>query len=318
MSPANRALFQSQRQRLGLFAGALILVVATIGLLPGPLRGLAQPSGLKVVATTTVLADLVRQVGAGRLAAVSSVVPAGVDVEDYNPAPADLRTVAEANLMVTNGLALDRWAPKLVEAANPRLPILVLSNGLPVLGLNESDDADIADNGNPHLWLDVQYARIYVQKIHAQLDASDPDGAAIYAANTARYLAQLDELDAWIQEQVATLPVERRKLVTFHDAYPYFAARYGFELVGVITPSPGQEPSAGELAELVTKVKAAQVPAVFSEIQFSPRLIETLANEAGVTRVVSDLYNDSLGDPPIDTYIAMMRYNVERIVQALA
>jgi manganese/iron transport system substrate-binding protein len=315
-----RVMFQSQskRYRWGLLAIGVILVVATFGLLPGPLRGLAQPSGLKVVASTTVLADLVKEVGAGRLASVKSVVPAGVDVEDYNPAPADLRTVAEANLMVTNGLALDRWAPKLVEAANPRLPILVLSDGMPVLGLGDSGDADIADNGNPHLWLDVQYAKVYVQKIHDWLVTNDPDGAAIYDANTARYQVQLDELDTWIQEQVATLPVERRKLVTFHDAYPYFAARYAFELVGVVTPSPGQEPSAGELAELVTKVKAAQVPAVFSEVQFSPRLIETLATEAGVSRVVTDLYNDSLGDAPIDTYIAMMRYNVERIVQALA
>lgn len=270
------------------------------------------------MATTTVLADLVKQVGAGRLASVTSVVPAGVDVEDYNPAPADLRTVAEANLMVTNGLALDRWAPKLVEAANPQVPVLVLSSGLPVLGLGESSDADFADNGNPHLWLDVQYAKVYVQKIHDWLASHDPDGAAIYDANTTTYLAQLDELDAWMAEQVDTLPVERRKLVTFHDAYPYFTARYGFELVGVVTPSAGQEPSAGELAELVTKVKAAQGPAVFSEIQFSPRLIETLATGAGVTRVVSDLYNDSLGDPPVDTYIAMMRYNVQRIVQALA
>ena len=115
-----------------------------------------------------------------------------------------------------------------------------------------------------------------------------------------------------------TLPAERRKLVTFHDAYPYFAARYGFELIGVITPSPGQDPSAGELATLVQQVKAAHVPAVFSEAQFSPRLIQSLADEAGVTNVVTDLYNDSLGDPPVDSYVAMMRFNVERIVRALS
>jgi ABC-type Zn uptake system ZnuABC Zn-binding protein ZnuA len=294
------------------------IMLAALAVLPTPLRSRAQPSGLRVVASTTVIADMVRQVGAGRLAAVSSVVPAGIDVEDYSPAPADLRTVSEANLLVMNGLALDRWAPKLVESANPGLPTLVLTDGLPVLGQGVSDDADINDNGNPHFWLDVQYARLYVQRIHDWLVTTDPEGAATYDANTATYLAQLDELDSWIRERVATIPVERRKLVTFHEAFPYFAARYGFELVGVITPSPGQEPSAGELAELVQKVRAAQVPAVFSEAQFSPRLIETLAAEAGVTTVVTDLYNDSLGDPPVDTYVGMMRYNVERIVQALA
>jgi ABC-type Zn uptake system ZnuABC Zn-binding protein ZnuA len=107
-------------------------------------------------------------------------------------------------------------------------------------------------------------------------------------------------------------------LVTFHEAFPYFAARYGFQLIGVITPSPGQEPSAGELARLIDTVKAARVKAVFSEAQFSPKLTQTLAQEAGVQEVVSDLYNDSLGDPPVDSYLGMMRYNVQRIVQALS
>jgi zinc/manganese transport system substrate-binding protein/manganese/iron transport system substrate-binding protein len=128
----------------------------------------------------------------------------------------------------------------------------------------------------------------------------------------------LDDLDAWIQQQVATIPPDNRKLVTFHEAYPYFAARYGFQLIGVITPSPGQDPSAGELAQLVDKVRAAHVKAVFSEAQFSPKLTQTLADEAGVQQVITDLYNDSLGDPPADSYVGMMRYDVGRMVQALA
>jgi ABC-type Zn uptake system ZnuABC Zn-binding protein ZnuA len=300
------ALAIVRRSIVAIGIGLVLLVVGALALLPGTLRSRAQPSGPRIVASTTVLADLVRTVGAGRLSEVTSVVPAGVDVEDYSPTPADLRTVSQANLLVMNGLALDRWVPKLVESANPGLPTLVLSDGLPLL-----------DEDNPHLWLDVQYARAYVQKIHDRLVTVDPQGAPTYDENTTNYLAQLDELDQWIQQQVQTIPPDRRKLVTFHDAYPYFAARYGFELIGVITPSPGQDPSAGELAELIAAVKAANVPAVFSEAQFSPRLVETLANEAGVTRVVTDLYNDSLGDPPVDSYVGMMRYNVERIVQAL-
>jgi ABC-type Zn uptake system ZnuABC Zn-binding protein ZnuA len=300
-----------RRSIVALTIGALVLagVLAAANGSLQPTR--AQSAGPRVVASTSVLADLVRQVGAGRVAEVSSVVPPGIDVEDYNPTPADLRTVSAANLLVMNGLALDRWAPKLVQSAHPGMPTLVLSDALPLL---ETSD----DGGNPHLWLDVQYARAYVQKIHDRLVADDPEGAAVYDANTARYLAELDELDQWVQQQVAALPPERRKLVTFHDAFPYFAARYGFELVGVITPSPGQEPSAGELAALVQQVRAAHVPAVFSEAQFSPRLVQTLADEAGVTRVVTDLYNDSLGEPPVDTYVGMMRFNVERIVQALS
>jgi ABC-type Zn uptake system ZnuABC Zn-binding protein ZnuA len=282
---------------------------------------LAQPAvhaGPRVVASTSVFADLVQRVGGDRLASVQSVVPAGVDVEDYDPRPGDLQTVAQADLLVMNGLALDRWVPKLVESANPGIATLVLSDGLPVLGVGVSEDEDISDNGNPHFWLDPNYAKVYIQRIHDRLVAIDPDGAPVYDSNTTAYLAQLDVLDQWIQQQVATVPPEDRKLVTFHEAYPYFAARYGFELIGVITPSPGQEPSAGELAQLIATVKAAHVKAVFSEAQFSPRLVQTLAQEAGVQQVVSDLYNDSLGDPPADSYIGMMRYNLERIVQALA
>jgi ABC-type Zn uptake system ZnuABC Zn-binding protein ZnuA len=257
-------------------------------------------------------------VGGDRLTSVQSIVPAGVDVEDYNPKPEDMQAVAHANLLVMNGLALDRWVPKLVQAANPDVSTLILSEGLPVLGAGASENPDIAQYGNPHFWLDPQYAKVYVQRIHDQLVAMDPEGAATYDANTAAYLAQLDELDAWIQEQVATIPPGSRKLVTFHEAYPYFAERYGFQLIGVITPSPGQEPSAGELAQLVGQVKAAHVKAVFSEAQFSPRLTQALAQEAGIQEVVTDLYNDSLGDPPADSYLGMMRYNVQRIVQALA
>jgi manganese/iron transport system substrate-binding protein len=299
-------------------APALVLTVALAGLLTHVLAQPAVHAGPRVVASTSVFADLVQRVGGDRLASVQSVVPAGVDVEDYDPRPGDLQTVAQADLLVMNGLALDRWVPKLVESANPGIATLVLSDGLPVLGVGVSEDEDISDNGNPHFWLDPNYAKVYIQRIHDRLVAIDPDGAPVYDSNTTAYLAQLDVLDQWIQQQVATVPPEDRKLVTFHEAYPYFAARYGFELIGVITPSPGQEPSAGELAQLIATVKAAHVKAVFSEAQFSPRLVQTLAQEAGVQQVVSDLYNDSLGDPPADSYIGMMRYNLERIVQALA
>ena len=305
-------------RQLPVAAAASLLVLSALLPLSGVGAQPAAHAGPRVVTSTSVFADLVQQVGGDRLASVHSVVPPGVDVEDYDPKPGDLQTVAEARLLVMNGLALDRWVPKLVQSANPSATTLVLSDGLPVLGVGASEDEDIAHNGNPHFWLDPRYAKVYVQKIHDQLLAMDPDGAATYDANTALYVAQLDALDQWIQQQVATIPPENRKLVTFHEAYPYFAARYGFQLVGVITPSPGQEPSAGELAELIQTVKAAQVKAVFSEAQFSPRLTQTLAQEAGVQQVVSDLYNDSLGDPPADSYIGMMRYNVERIVQALA
>jgi manganese/iron transport system substrate-binding protein len=314
-------LFTSRRRVAYGTVGALLTIVALVAgsLLPHALAQSAPPAaGPRVVASTTVFADMVKQVGGDRAAAVRSIVPAGVDVEDYEPTPDDLQALSQADLLVMNGLALDPWVLKLVQAANPGITTLVLSDGLPVLGVGTSEDEDIAQNGNPHLWLDPQYAKVYVRKIHDELVALDPAGSATYDANTTAYLAQLDDLDGWIQLQVATIPAENRKLVTFHEAYPYFAARYGFQLIGVITPSPGQDPSAGELAQLVDRVKAAHVKAVFSEAQFSPKLTQTLADEAGVQQVITDLYNDSLGDPPADSYIGMMRYDVGRMVQALA
>ena len=301
----------------------LILITIVVAALLAGCDAPSSPSasaggqGPRVVASTTIFADFVRQVGRGRLGSVESIVQAGVEVEDYDPKPENIKNIAQADLVVYNGLALDRWVPKLVQGAKAGVATLVLSDGLPVLGKGESEDEDINGNGNPHFWLDVQYAKTYVQKIRDRLTALDPQGGPVYAQNTTAYIAQLDQLDASIKQQVAKIPPANRKLVTFHEAFPYFGTRYGFQLIGVITPSVGQEPSPAELADLVKAVKAANVRAVFSEAQFSPRLTQTLAQEAGVQKVVTDLYNDSLGDPPADSYIGMMQYNIQQIVQAL-
>jgi zinc/manganese transport system substrate-binding protein/manganese/iron transport system substrate-binding protein len=171
---------------------------------------------------------------------------------------------------------------------------------------------------NPHFWLDPTLVKqYYVPKIAAKLAEIDPAGKATYDANAAAYAAQLDALDAELKAKVETIPQANRKLVTFHDAFPYFARHYGFELIGVILENVGQEPTAAELAALVDKVKAAHVKAVFSEAQFSPKLAQTLAQEAGVTQVVTTLYNDALGPAPADTYLGMMRWNMDEIVKAL-
>ena len=153
--------------------------------------------------------------------------------------------------------------------------------------------------------------------IAAALTRLDPAGAAGYAANAAAYTAQLTALDDADKTALAQIPPANRKLVTFHDAFPYFAAHYGFELIGVILPNVGQEPSASQLADLVGKVRASGVKAVFAEAQFNPELAQTLAEEAGVTNVVTTLYNDTVGPPPYDTYLKMMAWNVDQIVRSL-
>ena len=265
---------------------------------------------LKVVTTTTVFADIVQNVGGSRVAA-SSIIPPGVGPEDYEPKPDDAKKLSDAQLIVSNGVGLDDFLQKLLASGTGgQTPQLVLGDKIPVMTVD--------GEANPHFWLDPTLVKqYYLPAIAAKLAELDPPGKATFDANVAAYGAQLDALDVGLKAQIETIPAANRKLVTFHDAFPYFAKHFGFELIGVILQNVGQDPSAADLAALVEKVKAAGVKAVFSEAQFSPKLSETLAQEAGVTRVVTTLYNDALGPAPADTYLGLMRWNVDQIVSAL-
>jgi ABC-type Zn uptake system ZnuABC Zn-binding protein ZnuA len=271
----------------------------------------AAADAIKVVATTTVFADIVQNVGGSRVAA-TSIIPAGVGPEDYEPKPDDARKLSDAKLVVSNGVGLDNFLDRLLASGTGgKTPQLVLGDGIPTITVD--------GEANPHFWLDPSLVKqYYVPKIAAKLSDIDPAGKATYDANAAAYSSTLDSLDAELKAKIATIPEANRKLVTFHDAFPYFARHFGFELVGVILANVGQEPTAGELAALVDKVKSAGVKAVFSEAQFSPKLSQTLAQEAGITKVVTTLYNDALGPAPADSYLGLMRWNVDQIVAALS
>ena len=271
-----------------------------------------EPNALRVVATTTVFADLVHQVG-GTLVSVESLVPRGGEVHTFDPTPADVMRVTEAQLIVANGLGLDDWLTGLVRDAGTGAPIVKLAENLPGVSYLAGDSGGTA---NPHLWLNVAYAVKYVDRIEAALATADPADAAAFAANADAYRARLTALDTDIRSRLAALPAADRVVVSFHDAFPYFAAAYGITVVGSIVSSPGQDPSAGQIAALVTKIRDSGARAIFAEAQFSPKLAETIAGETGST-VVTDLYTDSLGDAPVDTYEAMMRSNADRVVEAL-
>jgi zinc/manganese transport system substrate-binding protein/manganese/iron transport system substrate-binding protein len=270
----------------------------------------AAADAIKVVTTTTVFADIVQNVGGSRVVA-TSIIPAGVGPEDYEPKPDDARKLSDAKLVVSNGVGLDNFLDRLLASGTGgKTPQLVLGDGIPTINVDGEP--------NPHFWLDPSLVKqYYVPKIAAKLSEIDPAGKATYDANAAAYSSTLDNLDAELKAKIATIPEANRKLVTFHDAFPYFARHFGFELVGVILANVGQEPTAGELAALVDKVKSAGVKAVFSEAQFSPKLSQTLAQEAGITKVVTTLYNDALGPAPADSYLGLMRWNVDQIVAAL-
>jgi ABC-type Zn uptake system ZnuABC Zn-binding protein ZnuA len=275
-----------------------------------PLTPPAGPQKLIVVTTLTVLADLIEQVGGDKVR-VKALVPPGGEVHTYQPTPDDIKSVAQAKIVFYNGAHLEDWINETIRSAGKlNLPIVVLSEGLPLI-------KESGDEPNPHLWLDVRNTKAYVEKIRDALSKVDSTHASDYADRAKSYIVQLEELDKWIQAEVNTIPKVRRKLVTFHDAFPYFAKRYGFSLHGVLVASPGKEPSARDLTALARRIKREQVPAVFAEAQFNPKAMEVLASDTGV-RVITNLYNDSLSTgPEANSYIALMKHNVTQIVNAL-
>ena len=290
---------------------ALLLIVG--GGLPAPGVS-AQPTPLKIVTSIRPVADMIENVGGNRVEVVA-LVPPGGEPEDFDPTPADAVAVSKARIFFANGLGLEAYLEDLIESAgNPQLEVITLSEGAATLaGFGQGEE----DGGNPHLWLDPQNAIAYVDAIQLALRRVDPAGANTYDANAAMYRNKLKQLDAYIQTQVDTLPQNRRVLVTTHDAFPYFAKRYGFTYLAVVSANPDSDPSAQEYAALVKTVKDNKVKAVFGETGFSERTISQLAADTGAM-FVGELYTDTLSEePPTNTYIGAMTYNTDTIVSAL-
>jgi len=272
--------------------------------------------GLRVLASTTFLADIAQNVAAGRLH-VDSLLPFGADPHAYQAAPADVARIADSGVLILNGIEYERFIKPLLDeqqAGSQRL-VITASDGLDQRTLEENG----AQVGDPHMWLDPTRVVKYTENIRDGLIQVDPEGAATYNANAEAYIAQLNELDTWIMEQVDTIPVERRLLVTNHESLGYFSAHYGFTVVGTVLPSLSSDAStsAREMAGLIEEVKAKGAPAIFLTAVENPDLADQIAQEAGI-KVVNDLYLESLTDgPPAATYIEMMKYDVSRIVEAL-
>ena len=273
-----------------------------------------DPDVVNVVATTTMFADLVTQVG-GEHVTVSSLVPKGGEVHTFDPTPSDVRRLTDADLVVRNGLGLDDWLADLVADAGSTAPVVALAEDLPGVTLLAGEQGS-GEAANPHLWMNVAYGATYAERIAAELTKVDPAGADTYRANLAAYVTRLEALDAYARTTLGAIPEANRTVVSFHDAFPYFAAAYGLRIDGTIVDAPGQDPSAGAIAALVDTIKAHGVKAIFAEAQFNPDLARTIANETGAT-VVANLYTDSLGDAPQDTYESMMRWNVDQVAAAL-
>jgi manganese/iron transport system substrate-binding protein len=290
-----------------------LIMAAPIGCGTSTAGGGSSAGMVNVVATTTVFADMVRNVG-GSHVNVTSLVPKNGDVHTFEPRPSDVRAVATAQLLVMNGLGLDDWLVRTItNASKEGTPLVKLAVDLPGIGLLPGEEPGTQ---NPHLFMDPLYTEQYVDRIAAGLKQVDPANSATYDSNATAYKGTLKALDTWVREQVTTIPRANRKLVTFHDAFPYYAREYGITIVGVAVDAPGQDPSAGYTAKLVDAIRAAGVKAIFSESQFPAKLVQQLASETG-TKVVANLYDDAIGDPPVTSYEEIIRWDTQQLVDAL-
>lgn len=289
----------------------VLLVVLGAGLPPGGRA--AQSPIVRVVATTSVFADLAANVGGERIE-ISSLIPLGADPHTWEPSTRQIRDVATADVFLYNGLGLEPWAERIIATAGGRhlLPVR-LSEGLePIRGV--SFGVDDHEDGDPHFWLDITNAMHYVERIEQALSSVDPAGAAYYAERAERYLAELGELDQWFAAEIQRIPSERRVLVTYHDAYVYMANRYGLEPVGFLVRNPDREPSPREMADVLRTIESRGVRTIFAEPQVNPRFVQALAREANID--VAILYTDALTDD-VPTYVEMMRTNARALVDGL-
>jgi manganese/iron transport system substrate-binding protein len=280
---------------------------------------LAAGEKLKVVATTNIVGDVVRNVGRDRIQ-LTTLMAVGVDPHSYVPTPADSAAIHDAHVVFANGAGLETNLAVVFDNAGGQAVKVQLSDGLQLRKLpGDATATNQAGQDDPHVWFDVHNAIQWVDTIEQTLSALDPAGAGSYQANAQAYQRQLEELDAWIVSQVATIPEAKRKLVTDHPAFGYFADRYGLQQVGAVYPvSPSSEPSAQDIAALEDAIRKYQAPAVFSESTVNPKLAEQVAQDTGV-KVVT-LYTGSLGGPGsgAESYLDLMRFDVSAIVAALS
>ena len=317
---------------VGAALSSLVLVAGCNGSAasPSPSESTGAAADYTVIATTSVFADLA-QLALGDNVTIETIIPAGVDVHTFEPSPADAQKLAGADLIVMNGLGLDEWALSLLEAAGKsEEDVLELAEGIDESnawvylegeehdeeeGKEEAEEGEEHGHGgsDPHIWLDPKGAAIYVDRIAARVAAELPERAAEIESARDAGLAEIAALDEELRVGFAAVEASARKIVTFHDAFGYFARAYGIEIVGVAVEAPGQEPSAKEIAALIDAIKAAGVTSVFSEAQFPSKVLDQVAAETGAT-VLENLYSDALGDAPANSYLGAMRANASAIL----
>ena len=294
----------------------LMTLFATTGLMASGHLGIAQEAKLPVVASFSIVGDIVQNIGGDRISLTTLVQP-GSDAHVYTPTPADAKAVANARLVVANGLRFEGWVNRLMQASASKAAMVEAAAG--VKGRKEEAAQGHNHGGlDPHAWQSVANVRLYAANIRDGLIVADPAGKSTYEDNARRYLAELDTLEEEIKAAVARIPAERRKVITSHDAFGYFEQAYGIAFVAPRGVSTESEASAQDVAQIIRQIRREKIPAVFLENVSDQRLIQQIARESGA-RIGGTLYSDALSKPdgPAPTYIRMMRHNIRAISEAL-
>ncbi len=275
---------------------------------------------LPVVASFSILGDLVRVVGGDRVT-VTTLVGPNEDAHAFEAKPADAKTLLAAKMVVTNGLGFEPWAGKLIKSAGYKGETVVAAKGVKARHLEETKghSGHAHEEADPHAWQNPNNVVLYVQNIAAGLGKVDSAGAASYQANAQAYVKELQTLDKWAKEQIATIPLAKRKVITSHDAFGYLAAQYGIKFLAPQGVNTESEPSAKQVAQLIKQIQREKIRAVFVENMSNLKLIAQLSKDAGATLGAS-LYADALStaEQPGATYLQMMRHNVAQLVAGMA
>jgi zinc/manganese transport system substrate-binding protein len=288
------------------------------GLVAVPAAAQDRPPGkIKVVATFSILGDLVSQVGGERVEVATLVGPNG-DAHAFSPTPGDARTLGAAGVVFVNGLGLEGWMTRLVKASGSRAPTVVVSKGVKTHQMEDEDHPGRTVT-DPHAWQSVANVKIYVANIRDGLSSADPSGQGVYEAQAKAYLTTLDALEQEVRAAIEKIPPGRRKIITTHDAFGYFGAAYGLDFISPEGVSTDSEPSAKDVAKIIAQIRKQKIPAVFMENITDPRMMQRIAKESGA-RIGGTLYSDALSKPggPAGNYLDMMRNNIRELRKALA
>ena len=285
-----------------------------LALLLGLSGGAEAADKIKAIASFSILGDMVRQVGGDRVE-VAALVGSDGDAHVYEPTPADAKNLSAANILFVNGLGFEGWMDRLENSSGFKGKVVVASHGVKSRQMVE-DEKKITD---PHAWQSLANGKLYVANIRDGLIAVDPDGRATYEANAAKYLGEIAGEEVSVKQALDKLPPERRKIITSHDAFGYFGAAYGLEVIAPEGVSTESEASAKDVAKIIRQIKAEKIPAVFMENITDHRLLEQIAHETGA-KIGGTLYTDALSQPdgPAGTYLDMFRNNIETLTAALS